>query len=79
LTQEGILVPATYGGPKLVGVSLSNNTVFQTIVFPNTVAYPDSYLNDVRFDLSNNVAYITNSSAEGRNGIVIADLASGQS
>lgn len=79
LTQEGVLVPATYGGPKLVGVNLKNNTVFQTIVFPDTVAYPDSYLNDVRFDLSNNVAYITDSSGEGRNGIVVVDLASGQS
>lgn len=79
LTQDGILVTATYGGPKLVGVNVSNDTVVQTIVFPDTVAYPDSYLNDIRFDLNNNVAYITDSSNEGRNGIIIVDLASGES
>lgn len=80
------LVPATYGGPKLVGVDLSTNQVFQTILFPQTVAFPDSYLNDVRFDLRANltasgkgVAYITDSSSEGRNGIVIVDLGTGES
>ena len=47
----------------------------------------DSYLNDVRFDLRSNlssanssgVAYITDSSSEGHNGLVIVDLASGNS
>jgi sugar lactone lactonase YvrE len=86
LTSNGTLVPATYGGPKLVGVDLSNDTVFQTILFPETVAYPDSYLNDIRFDLrasittaSKGVAYITDSSLEGRNGIIIVDLGTGES
>ncbi|KAK0938941.1 hypothetical protein LTR29_009431 [Friedmanniomyces endolithicus] len=74
-TPNGTLVLATYGGPKLVGISLTNN-----------VAYPDSYLNDVRFDLRKNVtasgkgvAYITDSSVEGRNGIIIVDLGTGES
>ncbi|PVI07376.1 major royal jelly protein [Periconia macrospinosa] len=86
LTQDGTLVPASYGGPKLVCVSLTNDTVIQTIVFPPTVAYADSYLNDVRFDLRSDltesgggVAYITDSSAEGRNGIVVVDLGTGES
>lgn len=55
-------------------------------VFPITVAFSDSYLNDVRFDLRPNVtasgkgiAYITDSSVEGRNGIIIADLGTGES
>lgn len=86
-TANGTLVPASYGGPKLVGIHLNNNTVFKTIVFPTTVAYSDSYLNDVRFDLRANlsgtsgqgVAYITDSSSEGRNGIIIADLGTGNS
>jgi len=85
-TPNGTLVASSYGGPKLVGVNLSNNTVFKTIVFPPTVAYPDSYLNDVRLDLRSDlsgttgqgIAYITDSSTEGRNGIVVADLGSGQ-
>jgi sugar lactone lactonase YvrE len=86
LPDGSALVPSTYGGPKLVGVDLATNQVFQTILFPPTVAYPDSYLNDVRFDLRANitqsgkgVAYITDSSSEGRNGIVIVDLGTGES
>ncbi|CAJ2508952.1 Uu.00g139780.m01.CDS01 [Anthostomella pinea] len=86
LTPEGVLVSATYGGPKLVGVDLATNQVFKTIVFPSTVAYGDSYLNDVRFDLRPNVsesgqgvAYITDSSASGHNAIIIVDLGSGNS
>ena len=86
LTPNMTLVPASYGGPKLVGVDLSSNKVIQTIVFPVTVAYADSYLNDVRFDLRSDitssgkgVAYITDSSAEGRNGIIIVDLGTGES
>ncbi|PSN66917.1 major royal jelly protein [Corynespora cassiicola Philippines] len=82
LTPEGVLVPATQGGPKLVGVDLESNEVVKTIVFPGTVAYAESYLNDVRFDLTKGeegVAYITDSSSEGRNGIVMVDLGSGES
>ena len=79
-------MPATYGGPKLIGVDLSTDRVIQTILFPTTVAFADSYLNDVRFDLrphistsGKGVAYITDSSTEGRNGIVVVDLGSGES
>ncbi|MBO1764708.1 hypothetical protein JQN64_26345, partial [Escherichia coli] len=86
LTPDGVLVPASTGGPKLVGVDISSNIVIQTIVFPPTVAFPTSYLNDVRFDLrpsvtasGKGVAYITDSSSEGRNGIVIVDLGTGES
>ena len=86
LTPNGTLVGASYGGPKLIGVNLQNDTIFKTIVFPTTVAFSDSYLNDVRFDLRPNVtasgqgvAYITDSSVEGRNGIIIVDLGTGES
>ena len=79
-------MPASYGGAKLVAVDLETNEVVKTIVFPITVAFPDSYLNDVRFDLrpeisasGQGVAYITDSSTEGRNGIVVVDLGSGES
>ncbi|KAJ4415380.1 hypothetical protein N0V82_007375 [Gnomoniopsis sp. IMI 355080] len=80
------LVQSAYGGPKLVGVDLSTDQIFQTILFPQTVAFPDSYLNDVRFDLrpavtstGKGVAYITDSSSEGRNGLIIVDLGTGES
>jgi sugar lactone lactonase YvrE len=86
LLEDGTLVNASPGGPKLVGVDITTGSVIETIVFPPTVAYPDSYLNDVRFDLrpsvsasGSGVAYITDSSSEGRNGIVIADLGTGES
>ena len=40
--QNGTNVPASVGGAKLVGVNLSNNSIFQTIVFPPNVSFPDS-------------------------------------
>jgi hypothetical protein len=81
--ESGMLLDNT-GGCKLVGVNLSNNTVFRTITFPPTVCYRDSYFNDVRFALNGNdsmggFAFITDSSSEGRNGIVTIDLSTGQS
>ncbi|KAH7064825.1 major royal jelly protein [Macrophomina phaseolina] len=88
LMSDGTLVPATVGGPKLIGVDLTTDTVIQTITFPADVATPFSYLNDVRFDLRGGlsgassdagVAYITDSSNEGRNGIIVVDLGSGES
>lgn len=87
LTPDGnTLVQSSFGGPKLVRVDLDSDSVFQTILFPQTVAYPDSYVNDVRFDLrpgitesGQGVAYITDSSNEGRNGLIIVDLGTGES
>lgn len=86
LTPNGTLVGASYGGPKLLGVDLSTNQVIKTIIFPPTVAFADSYLNDIRFDLrpsltssGQGVAYITDSSTEGRNGLITVDLGSGES
>jgi sugar lactone lactonase YvrE len=68
------------GGPKLVCVDLGTDTVAQTITFAPDVALPTTYLNDVRFDLRRGdagVAYITDSSDSGPNGIIVVDLASG--
>lgn len=69
-------------GPKLVGIDLATNQVIKTILFPPEVAGPNSYMNDVRFDLSvgdGGFAYITDSSSKGPNGIVVVNLASGKS
>ena len=41
-TPSGSGVLSTHGGVKLIGIDLSTNTVITTIVFPATVAYPDS-------------------------------------
>ncbi|KAL8907640.1 MAG: hypothetical protein Q9207_001292 [Kuettlingeria erythrocarpa] len=85
-TPDGINVASSPGGPKLIGIDLTSDTIFQTILFPPTVAYSDSYINDIRFDLrpsvtatGQGIAYITDSSQEGRNGIVIVDLGTGES
>lgn len=74
--------PPLPGGAKLVGVDLQRNRVFKKILFPDDVALPSSYLNDVRFDLRRGkagMAFITDSSGTGPNGIVVVDLASGRS
>ncbi|MCJ1390296.1 hypothetical protein MMC18_003154 [Xylographa bjoerkii] len=77
------------GGPKLVAINIANNSIYQTYTFPSSVHYPDSYMNDLRFDLRNEsevpfstgkgVAYINDSSNEGRNGFIIIDLGTGDS
>ena len=69
-------------GPKLVGVDLDQDEVFQTIAFPDDVVLATTYLNDVRFDLRRGeagLAYITDSSSSGPNGIIVVDLDSGRS
>ncbi|KAA6410058.1 MAG: major royal jelly [Lasallia pustulata] len=77
------------GGPKLVAINVANNSIYQTYTFPPSVHYPDSYMNDVRLDLRNysevpfssgsGVAYINDSSNEGRNGFIVIDLGTGDS
>jgi sugar lactone lactonase YvrE len=74
--------PTIEGGAKLVGVDLETDEVTHTVVFPSDVALKSTYLNDVRFDYTRGeegMAYITDSSGAGDNGIIVADLASGES
>ena len=74
--------PTRPGGPKLVGVDLATNQVFKTILFPEDVALKTTYLNDIRFDLTRGKAgygFITDSSNEGANGIIVVDLDTGKS
>jgi sugar lactone lactonase YvrE len=70
--------PTSPGGPKLIGVDLKQNRIFKTITFPQDVALPTTYLNDIRFDLrrgKGGMAFITDSSDKGPNGIIVVDLA----
>lgn len=81
-TGSPLFQPTQYGGPKLVCVDLMTDQVVKKILFPQDVALPTSYLNDVRFDLrrdNEGVAFITDSSQMGPNGIIVVDLASGES
>lgn len=77
---------ATPGGPKLIAINLSNDTILRTYTFPADVHYPDSYMNDLRFDMRPNttasgggIAYIVDSSNEGRTGFIMIDLMTGES
>lgn len=70
------------GGPKLWCFNLATNKVERVYKFPENVALPTTYLNDVRFDLTRGgagYAFITDSSDKGPNGIIVLDLASGKS
>lgn len=80
-TGSPMFQPTKRGGPKLVCVDLETNTVAKIILFEPDVALPTTYLNDVRFDLRHGVAgvaYITDSSDQGPNGIIVVDLATGE-
>ena len=81
-TGSPLFQPTKYGGPKLVCVNLNTGQINKRILFPQEVALPTTYLNDVRFDLrrgSEGIAFITDSAQKGPNGIIVVDLASGQS
>jgi sugar lactone lactonase YvrE len=81
-TGSPLFQPTKPGGPKLVCVDLATDEVVQIITFPDDVALPTTYLNDVRFDLRrgrSGAAYITDSADSGPNGIIVVDLASGES
>jgi sugar lactone lactonase YvrE len=72
--------PIVPGTPKLVAVDLQSNRVVQTVWFPASVAGPTAMLNDVRIDLGKGAAgtaFLTDSSSEGPNGLVVVDLATG--
>jgi sugar lactone lactonase YvrE len=81
-TGSPLFKPTEYGGPKLVCVNLDTNKVVKKILFPQTVAQPTTYLNDIRFDLrrgKEGMAFITDSSQKGPNAIIVVDLYSGES
>lgn len=68
--------------PKLVGIDLTTNQIFQKIQFPPNVVLPTTYLNDIRFDLrrgKDGMAFITDSASMGPAGLIVVDLATGQS
>lgn len=76
------LSPQNNGGPKLICVNLDTNKVVKKIFFPQTVAQPTTYLNDIRFDLrrgNDGMAFITDSSQKGPTAIIVVALHSGES
>lgn len=62
------------GGPKLVKFDIRTGLAIEKIVFGPETVPADAYLNDVRVDTENRVAYITDS---GAGAILVVDLDSG--
>ena len=62
------------GQAKLVAVDLATNKARKVIVFNNTAAPTQSYLNDVRVDTGRKVAYLTDS---GLGALLVVDLEKG--
>lgn len=70
------------GTPKLIAWDIDANKEVMRVTFPANVAGKNAFLNDVRIDLTRGkagIAYLTDASPMGPNGIVIVDLASGKS
>jgi len=81
-TGSPLFQPTKYGGPKMVCIDLKTDQIVKQILFSQDVALPTTYLNDVRFDLrrgEDGMAFITDSAQKGPNGIIVVDLASGDS
>ncbi len=81
-TGSPLFKPTEYGGPKLICIDINTNKIIKKILFPQSVVLPSSYINDMRFDLrrgQEGIAFITDSSQKGPNGIILVDLASGES
>jgi len=81
-TGSPLFQPTKYGGPKAICVDLTTDKVVRKILFPQDVALPTTYLNDLLFDLRRNkegVVFITDSSQNGPNRIIVLDIASGES
>jgi sugar lactone lactonase YvrE len=81
-TGSPMFKPTEYGGPKIVCIDLNTNKITKKILFPQAIALPTTYLNDIRFDLrrgKGGIAFISDSSQNGPNAIIVVDLASGES
>lgn len=63
-------------GAKLLKIDIQADSIIQIIYFNNAIAPSQSYLNDVRVDTEENVAYITDS---GIGALIVVDITTGQS
>jgi sugar lactone lactonase YvrE len=69
------------GGAKMICVDLKTDKIVKQFPLGEPGVLKTTYLNDLRFDLrkgKEGVAYVTDSSASGPNGIVVIDLADGR-
>lgn len=75
-TLNDIAAAASPGGTKLIVIDLATDQVTRTYIFAPDVALPFSYFDNVRIDLQNNFAFISDS-AGGQDAIIVLDLTSG--
>lgn len=64
------------GGPKLFQIDMQTNEIIRTYTFSDSIYSSTSYLNDVRIDTNDQIAYMTDSEDGG---IVVLDLTTGNS
>lgn len=73
--------PVQPGGAKMICVDLQTNKIVKNMPLTGDGVLRTTYLNDLRFDLrkgTEGLAYVTDSSGNGPNGIVVIDLATGK-
>jgi sugar lactone lactonase YvrE len=73
--------PVMPGGAKMICIDLATDKIVKQFPLGEPGVLKTTYLNDIRFDLrkgKEGVAYITDSSGNGPNGIVVVDLATGK-
>jgi sugar lactone lactonase YvrE len=73
--------PVHPGGAKMICIDLKTDKVVKQFPLGEPGVLKTTYLNDLRFDLrkgKEGVAYITDSSGNGPNGIIVVDLATGK-
>ncbi|MBX9584630.1 MAG: hypothetical protein K2X87_30375 [Gemmataceae bacterium] len=80
-TGTVLMGPVKPGAAKLLCVDLKTNQIVKSLTLGEPGVLKTTYLNDIRFDLTRGdegVAYVTDSSDQGPNGIVVIDLKTGK-
>lgn len=77
IDASGAQVLASPGGPKIVVISIANDTVIATYILPPNIAGPTSLVAEVTVDTINGFIYVTDSSPEGVNAIIVISIYSG--
>src|SRR4029078_11634480 len=73
--------PVQPGGAKMICVDLQTNKIVKNMPLTGDGVLKTTYLNDLRFDLrkgTEGLAYVTDSSGSGPNGIVVMYLGTGK-
>lgn len=64
--------------PQLVGWNTRTNTLEQVIPLPQPISQPDSFLNDLAVDFTNQAVYIADPTLGGLPALIVVDLGTGE-